>query len=148
MSGTTAFLGLGKPPAGSTGYDVTLNGNFDTLDGAIQTLTVTPLGPSNNVPYSAYPSFDLGKASTHHIVLTGDVTAPTFSNPRDGQLYIVVIEQDAVGGRTFTFPASFVLADNINPASGNAAASSRCVQVFVWLNASSKYIKIAPTLYG
>lgn len=47
-------------------------------------------------------------ADSFSVLMTANVTsAPTFSNPTDGQTVQVLIVQDATGSRTMTWPASF-----------------------------------------
>ena len=47
-------------------------------------------------------------ADVFSLAMTANITtAPTFSNPKDGQTIRVFISQDATGSRTMTWPTSF-----------------------------------------
>ena len=59
------------------------------------------------VPFSATPVFDALQGNPFEITLTGNVTSSTFINGVSGQSYTFIIRQDAIGSRTFVWPAIF-----------------------------------------
>lgn len=68
------------------------------------------------VPFSATPVFDFSAGNllnpVFHIVLTGNC-APSFINIQPGQIAVFIIEQDGVGGHTFTWPAAAAAAGGL-----------------------------------
>jgi hypothetical protein len=92
--------------------DARFDGNFRDLNvtgivsGNFQGLSIYALGAPVLVPFSATPIFDLNGHSAFKIVLTGNVTSPAFINPSAGQLVMIEIVQDAIGNRSFAWPAN------------------------------------------
>lgn len=75
------------------------------LTGNFAGLAVFTLKPKI-VPWSATPNLDgLDSSAGFKIVLNGG-TAPTFNNIGGGRLVAVIIIQDAVGGRSWAWPAN------------------------------------------
>jgi hypothetical protein len=69
--------------------------------------------------FNATPTFDAGAASIFTMTLTGNVTSSTINNSVVGQTIFFSLCQDGAGGRTFSWPASF-----IHPPPVNTTASS------------------------
>lgn len=69
------------------------------------------------------------------MTLTGNVTAMTWTAGRDGQMATVIFTQDATGGRTVAWPASFV-----NPTAPTTTANAVTAQTFVYVAAISKWV--------
>jgi hypothetical protein len=73
-----------------------------------------PQGPAGSggssglytVPFSATPVFDAGQRSTLKLTLTGDVTSSTLANAAAGQIFSLIVCQDATGGHAFAPPAN------------------------------------------
>lgn len=59
-----------------------------------------------DVAYSATPTFNWNSSNVQSMTLTGNITSLTLSNPGDGGRYILILIQDATGGRTVAWPAS------------------------------------------
>lgn len=60
-----------------------------------------------NKTFSATPTFDWNDSNMQSMTLTGSITGMTFNNPIDGGRYVLIFTQDATGGRTIVWPASF-----------------------------------------
>jgi hypothetical protein len=140
MSGTLVLSD--SSPAASQAYVAAHAGSGGTGS------STQPLGTTNEVAYSASPTFNLTGKSVQHMILSADVNAVTVSGAQDGQLYVFAIEQDSNGNHAFTFPSTFLLADPIGPNYTNAGASTVCAQIFAYLGTSGRFIKVAPTIYG
>ena len=56
------------------------------------------------VSYSATPVFNALTSSGFEMVLNGNVTGATITNPQVGQLITLILVQDSNGGHTFTGP--------------------------------------------
>ena len=78
-----------------------------------------------SVPYSPTPAFNAAGNNGFQMTLTGNITASTISGVSPGQLLAFYFVQDSVGGRTVSWPSSFVGA--LQP---DAAASSVSVMLF------------------
>jgi hypothetical protein len=102
LSGGTPSPGLG---AGFTLGDIVL---VDTATLAFSTYF--------SAPFSATPTFNLVNGTIQAMVLTGNVTSSATSNQITGSRLTLVLCQDATGGRTFVWPASFI--DTFTIASG------------------------------
>lgn len=91
----------------SSGGLVTIN----APDSSTQALTVTggAATPNTAVSFSATTmTVDCTRGNVFATTFTANVTsAPTLSNPQDGQTINWFITQDATGSRTMTWPASF-----------------------------------------
>lgn len=66
------------------------------------------------VPYSATPEFAGDTFASWQITLEGDATA-TFTNLVDGNLYTIIIIQDASGAHAFYWPSNVFNATPVNP---------------------------------
>ena len=67
-------------------------------------LPTTPLG------FSATPNFAVGSNASYTMTLSGNVTSATTSGtPQNGSLLGTTLIQDGTGGRTFAFPANFIV---------------------------------------
>jgi hypothetical protein len=60
------------------------------------------------VGYSPTPNFNAGAATGFQMTLAGNITASTVSGVIPGQLLAFYFKQDATGGRTVSWPSSFV----------------------------------------
>ncbi len=69
-----------------------------------------------SVASSPTPSFNAGASNGFQMTLTGNVTGSTISGLTPGQLIAFYFVQDGIGGRTVSFPASFVGAIQPDPA--------------------------------
>lgn len=98
-----------------------------TIGDVLVSDSATPGVGFQTVTFSATPTFDLSKFSWFLITLTGDVTAPVFSNAVSGDLLFLSIIQDATGGHAFTFPAAFT-----NPPTVAQGASNRSDYIFAF----------------
>jgi hypothetical protein len=65
--------------------------NMDSHDGAVRVATD-----------GATVTFDCGKADKHSVTLGGNRTLAV-TGDTDGQTFLVILKQDATGGRTVTF---------------------------------------------
>lgn len=136
-----------EPPG--TYYTLTTkNGNGDILQinayrfiggGQFDVSTLTPYDPNQPppallplvlnqlliVPYSATPDFPGDTYTSWQITLNGDATA-TFSDLVDGNLYTIIVVQDATGGHNFIWPLNVY-----NPTGPDREANAITVQTFV-----------------
>jgi hypothetical protein len=81
---------------------------FDA-SGNLATLPFVASTPSYGlvvVTYSATPTFNPALGSVLKMVLTGNVTSSSFTGAAAGTFVSIRIVQDAVGGRTFAWPAN------------------------------------------
>lgn len=67
------------------------------------------------LPWSATMEFPGDVYTSFRTTLTGDVTSTTAPDTVQGNLYTFIIQQDAVGGHAFPWPADFLNASPINP---------------------------------
>src|SRR5208282_4422995 len=66
-------------------------------------------GVYSSIPFSATPTFNAANASIFALTMTGNVTSSFVNAPvQNGQVIEIYLCQDAVGGRTFTFPSNFL----------------------------------------
>src|SRR5579885_1231873 len=94
-------------------------------------LPSTPVTMSGNAA-----TFSANQFSVFLVTLTANLTTFTFNSPADGQIYTFVFTQDSTGGRTVSYPASFVP----SPAQPVPDASSTTTVQCVWQSSSSKCI--------
>lgn len=144
MPTSTTNYGLTKPDVGQVSWGASVNANFDTID----TLLHQAVSTVNVVTYSATPVFDLSLGNVQLIVLTGDVTSFTYTNAKNGEVYVFIIQQDATGGRSFPFPSNFKAAGIISAAAGTAAASSSAILSFVYVQPTTNFYATSPMAYG
>lgn len=147
MPTPTTFLGLSKPNNLESNYGPVVNANFDTIDALLHGVMTTPLGAAAVNTFSATPTFDLSSKSIQYIKLTGSVTSSSVSGARDG-IYLFVIEQDNTGGRSFSFPANFKNAGQINPTAQDTAAGTVGVQAFLYISALNTFYAFTPLFYA
>ena len=115
---TADTLGLWFFYADDARYDVELKGGGLPATWTISDIFVNGAnvntGAISVVAFSATPAFDVSDASNLFITLTGNVTSSTITNPLDGQIITIFIEQDGTGGWTFVFPADVRLRSDGN----------------------------------
>jgi hypothetical protein len=107
--------------------------NIDVLDDGNLAALVTELKNAIRaggnkilvVPYAAAPVLDASQSSKFETTLAGPM-APTLINVSPGQRIVLIIHQDAVGGRVFTPPSNLPMAD-IDP--GVNATSTQSFEV-------------------
>ena len=76
------------------------------------------------VSFSATPTFDCAKGTTHKITLTGNVTSSTLSNCSAGQPVLMIVCQDGTGSRTFTWPGTMKGGMTIGSTASKCSAQS------------------------
>jgi hypothetical protein len=69
-----------------------------------------------SLAYSPTPAFNAASANGFQMTLTGNITSSTISGVLPGQVVGFFFVQDATGGRTVSWPASFVGAMQPDPA--------------------------------
>lgn len=90
--------------SGITDNAVVKNLNADMLDG--KHATAFALSGFSEIPYTSNPAFDAGAANTFKITLKGNVPASKLSNGVAGEQLNFIVCQDAIGGRSFTWPSN------------------------------------------
>lgn len=91
----------------------TTNSNVSANTTAIGTKYQELFGDSGNK--SGASSIDFSGGNMQEITLTGNVTSLSLSTLNSGGAYIIVLKQDATGGRTVTWPAGFKWPDGTAP---------------------------------
>ena len=61
-----------------------------------------------SIPYSPTPAFNAAESNGFQMTLTGNITSSTIGGVLPGQLVAFYFAQDSVGGRTVSWPTSFV----------------------------------------
>lgn len=103
------------PPISIPANPVLLNpAGLQTINGSIVVVGSFRAGYTV-VAYAANPVFDASLGNTFDITLTGNVAGSTVPGVNQGQIVTFIIVQDAVGGRTFVWPAVVKNAGEINP---------------------------------
>lgn len=77
------------------------------------------------VPYATSVVFDAATSAEFYMLLTGNVTSSTLVHQTPGQFILFIIRQDAVGGRTFSWPSNVLFPGGICP-----IANSNSIQMF------------------
>lgn len=98
------------------------------------TSVVTPT--SKTTVTGAATTIDLSLSNTHHIEVA-DNTTFTFSNPRDGQKYVFILEQ-TVGSKTITWDGKVVWKAGTTPTLSTTANKIDIVGM-VYLAHTDKY---------
>lgn len=162
--GTTACTirsGSGSPEASVLGKlcDLYIRSN-GVLDTSLYVKTTGTSGTPVNTGWFATawvtPLYDAGNSSTawtanwnnghrQYLVLTGNSTA-TFSNPIDGYTYTVTMKQDAMGGRTVTWPVSVIWPAGTPPTLGSGAEEVD-ICTFQYVATLAKYFGACSTAY-
>lgn len=135
-------------PAGA--QDVNFGfGEFNTPlpDGTtadLEKINLSHLLEPNTVAFSATPIFDLTDGQLHSLTLTGNVTSSTIVNDIDavpiGAVIMLLLIQDATGGRSFAWPADVVGA---SPAMVSKIASSVTIARLIYTAAG--WVFMGPT---
>lgn len=125
------------------------NKGFTTSDSNLSTLTAEcanflttadVLPAVQVVAYAASLTLNAAAANGFYVTaMTGNLTITAVNGLTSGQLVVLYYQQDAVGGRTVTFPATMVGAQQPDP-----AASSVSAQLFGYDSATSKLRAIGP----
>ena len=109
---TASATGFWEFYAADGRYDVKFNGGTGTL--SAYTISDYLLDDSSQLvatidamSFSATPTFDASDSGAFTMTLTANVTSSTISGMASGQRCIFSLTQDATGGRTFAWPASF-----------------------------------------
>jgi hypothetical protein len=95
------------------------------------------------VPWSPTPNFPGDQYLTWAINLTGDVTSSTVSGLVAGNLYTMMILQDSIGGRQFTWAPQFLNATPVNPKPNGIT-----IQTFVAWATGGPLLPIGPATYS
>lgn len=93
-----------------------------TVDNVTWTAATTWSGVYRAETFSATPTFNSAIADIFAMTLTANVTSSTVSNATTGQMIAFRLCQDATGGRTFTWPTTFLRPPTI--ASGASACTN------------------------
>ncbi len=127
----------------------------DLLGSSSDALTVLDgQGGSTGIEDSLYDAGNSGTAKTidwlngkaQKLLLTGNCTL-TFSNPRDGGRYVLVLKQDGSGGHTVTYPAS-VKWDNDNVPWMSSLAAAGVLTTYLYISSLTKYMGCWNSPYG
>jgi hypothetical protein len=122
-----------------TDYDLNQTVPFDPSQAMPPAVPPLILDLLEIVSYSPAAVFSGDVYSAWQITLTGDC-APTFENVVDGNLYTVIVIQDASGGHAFNWPSNVNNATPVSP-----AADDITIQTFVAVEGD--LYAIAPATY-
>lgn len=101
--------------------------SFTANETRVKQLASTPV----DVPFSATPELDWDAGLVQRITLTGNITSITNKNVRAGAICVLILTQDATGGRTVAFAAGhFEHATALGAALGSTAVT-RTAYTFV-----------------
>src|SRR6185312_5673267 len=112
-----------------------VNKGFSTSDASLATLTSvlaciqTTADVAELIQLVAFASsitFDAGVSPGFDLTLAGNVTSSSLINRRPGLVLTFIIQQDATGGRTFSWPSNITIHGTIG-----SAASSVSIQQFI-----------------
>ena len=106
VSTYVAALGQMLANKGFTNSDASLSVLTAVMSNILTSADVLP--NLVGVGFSPTPAFNAGVANGFEIPLNGNITASTIAGLSAGQLLTFVFTQDAIGGRTVAWPASFV----------------------------------------
>jgi hypothetical protein len=97
--------------------------------------------------FSATPNFDFtGEKNWHQITLTANITAITFSDPRQIGTVVLKFVQGGAGGYTVTgWPGSTRWAGGVKPTFGDAVGTTRLVTA--WYDGSVYHCEFRPETY-
>jgi hypothetical protein len=93
------------------------------------------------VPYATSVTFNASLAAKFDLTLTGNVSASSLTNTVAGQLLVFIINQDAIGGRTFAWPATLTA-----PFAIATQANSTSIQAFV-VRPGGAIVPVTPMLW-
>lgn len=99
-----------------------------------------------DVTFSATPTFNAALGSVQRLVLTGDVTSSSITNPTDGQVLYIILSQDANGGHSFTWPTSILwqgIVPTLDTSPDHTAAFS-----FVYVSSLNKWSALTTNSNG
>lgn len=101
--------------ASGSRVDIQMTGGTPALPSTVTLGDVLAYDPASGavgavcpIAFSATPAFTPASCGVFTMTLTGDVTGATISGSLTGQTNTYSLCQDATGGRTFTWPASFL----------------------------------------
>ena len=92
-SGAITAVGL------TSSSGLTVNSGVSSLQGAAT--------PTSVLTYGATTTVNCSLSNAFRVVMTGNITTLTINNAADGQGITIRFKQDATGGRTVAWPASF-----------------------------------------
>lgn len=96
---------------------------------AVQSFTVST--GNNQTPVLDASTYDAFK-----FTLQANVTSSTLNGAVAGQIIVVALYQDGVGGRTFAWPTNFVGAGNV---AGNAVVANAVARQVFWFDGTNAY---------
>jgi len=105
----------------------TMTGGFtssaaSTVNGLL-TVGAAAFTSKNTLTYGTTTTINCALSNSFRVVMTGNITTLTITNPNDGQTLVVRFKQDATGGRTVAWPASFRWASGATPVLSVAASA-------------------------
>ena len=107
---STFCSAFGKMMANKPGEYSTSDADVDVLAAVLSNLlTESDLGTQIiSVAYSPTPAFNAASSNGFQMTLAGNITSSTIAGITPGQLLAFYFVQDSVGGRTVSWPSSFV----------------------------------------
>ncbi len=97
---------------------------------------------TNTVAFASSLTIDVSVADETTVVLTGNVTLG-FANGVDGQRFVLVLKQDATGGRTLTFDSSVRTSTDLPAPTLSVSANATDRLGFIYNNGVLKYDFVA-----
>lgn len=94
--------------------------------------------PSNAITFANPPTITFANSNVFTLAMTGNITSSAWglTGPLDGQSFVIMIKQDATGGRTIVWPTNFWFSGGASPALSTAAnAKDLFVGTYSSLNA-------------
>jgi hypothetical protein len=127
---TLSPTGLQTATYGTTGWNNIYSTNFQMINDFFNRFNLS----LNQVTFSSNITVDWSKSDSQIVTLTGNTTI-NFTNGRAGGKCILLIKQDATGGRVITWGSSVV-----NGFQPSTTANSLTAMIFVYDSVDSKYI--------
>ena len=115
---------------GTTGWNAIYSSNFQKINTYFSRFNWSIA----TITYSSSITVNWNTSDVQIVTLSGNATI-NFSNPRSGGKYVLLIKQDATGGRTVTWGSNIVC--NIQP---NPTANLITAFFFVYDSTNTKYI--------
>ncbi|HEX8762527.1 MAG TPA: right-handed parallel beta-helix repeat-containing protein [Candidatus Saccharimonadales bacterium] len=130
-NGITPFNGIGVMGVAKIGSNVKNN---------------ALVGNRLDLTFAATQAFDTSLANILRLTLTGNVTSSTFSNATDGQVIHLIIAQDSVGGRTFSWPTNITWQGPVPTV--DATAEHVSAFSFVYIASTGNWISLSTATTG